>query len=407
MKCRHCKQNTEDIFLDLGFSPPSNSFRTEKNLKEQEIWYPLKTYFCKKCLLVQTEDFKSEKEIFDENYPYFSSISSTWSKHCEKLAYDMITSLNLGTKSFVVEIACNDGCLIKNFFTNSIPCLGIEPTKSTASRARDLGINVEESFFGEELSKSLETKYGSADLIIGNNVYAHVPDINDFTRGLKLLLKSEGTIILEFPHLFQLIRKIQFDTIYHEHYSYLSLFAVCKIFSKFGLRVFNVEELSTHGGSLRVFGCHFNDRRITEASVFNLLDEEKKFGLKSDSTLADFKYKVENIKDSFLSFLIEQKYKGKKVMAYGAAAKGNTILNYAGIKSDLIHAVFDASSSKQGKYLPGSHIFIEDPKHIKLERPEFIVILPWNIKEEISEQLGFIRQWGGKFVTTIPKLEIF
>jgi SAM-dependent methyltransferase len=312
----------------------------------------------------------------------------------------------LNTKSFVVEIACNDGYLLKNFVDAGIPCLGIEPTTATADVAQRLGIPVIRRFFDAVLGKQLAAENRQADLIVGNNVYAHVPDIKDFTTGLKTALKPEGTITLEFPHLLNLINECQFDTIYHEHFSYLSLYTVMHIFRKAGLRVFDVEELTTHGGSLRIYGGHAEDERSQEKAIANVLAEEERWGLQSLTAYRTFQQQADQAKDDLLTFLIEQKRTGKKIAAYGAAAKGNTILNYAGIKPDLIPYVSDAAPSKQGKFLPGSRIPIVSEDRIREKQPDFIVILPWNIKEEVMAQLTYVREWGGRFVTAIPKLEL-
>jgi SAM-dependent methyltransferase len=326
--------------------------------------------------------------------------------HAARYAETMIRDLSLDQNSMVIEVASNDGYLLKNFVAAGIPCLGIEPTDSTAEAAEQLGIPVLRQFFGEKLGQRLAAQGKQADLIAGNNVYAHVPDINDFTLGLKAALKPGGTISLEFPHLIRLIEYTQFDTVYHEHFSYLSLFTVSRIFEKAGLRVWKVEELPTHGGSLRVFGCHGADSRTTEDSVVALLQEEQKRGLQQLDTYLSFQPKADKVKNDLLAFLIEQKRNGKKVAAYGAAAKGNTLLNYAGVKPDLLSFVCDAASAKQNKFMPGSHIPILSPTAIAEEKPDFVVILPWNIGDEVIRQNAFIREWGGKFVTAVPELSV-
>lgn len=406
MNCRHCGMPLTHTFLDLGFAPPSNAYLTEADLAKPEKYYPLKIQVCDQCWLVQTEDYAKADELFCPDYAYFSSTSSGWLAHAARYAETMIRDLSLDKNSMVIEVASNDGYLLKNFVAAAIPCLGIEPTDSTAEAAEQLGIPVLRQFFGEKLGQQLAAEGKQADLIAGNNVYAHVPDINDFTLGLKAALKSGGTVTLEFPHLMRLIERTQFDTVYHEHFSYLSLFTVSRIFEKAGLRVWKVEELPTHGGSLRVFGCHATDSRITEDSVAALLQKEQKRGLQKLDTYLSFQPRANKVKNDLLAFLIEQKRNGKKVAAYGAAAKGNTLLNYAGVKPDLLSFVCDAASAKQNKFMPGSHITILSPTAIAEEKPDFVVILPWNIADEVMRQNAFIRQWGGKFVTAVPELRV-
>lgn len=388
MNCRYCNKYLQHTFLDLGYAPPSNSYLTIDKLNQPELYYPLKIKVCDQCWLVQTEDYANADIFFSSQYAYFSSTSSSFLLHAKNFTKKIINDLDLNEKSLAIEIASNDGYLLKNFVEENIPCLGIEPTKSTAETAEKLNISVIREFFDEDLSKQLCDKGKQADLIIGNNVYAHVPDINDFTKGLKVLLKAGGTISLEFPHLANIIKHDQFDTIYHEHFSYLSLYIVCEIFHNYGLRIYDVEKISTHGGSLRVFGCHYNDNRETKKAVGNLLlDEKNKFKLQSLDTYLNFQSKVNKIKDQFLSFLIQKKKNGEKVVAYGAAAKGNTLLNYAGVKQDLLPVVFDASKSKQGLYMPGSHIHIKDPVEMKNYNPDCVIILPWNIISEIESKI--------------------
>lgn len=406
MKCRHCKKSLKHNFLDLGYAPPSNAYLSKKDLNSSETYYPLKVKVCDRCWLVQTEDYTNAEMLFSHKYAYFSSSSSSWIKHAKNYSDMIIENLRLNRKSFVVEVASNDGYLLKNFVKKKIPCLGIEPTKSTANAAKKLKIPIIRKFFGKNLAKKILSKGQQADLIIGNNVYAHVPDINDFTDGLKILLKPGGTITLEFPHLMSLIKNIQFDTIYHEHFSYLSLYTVSRIFSSAGLRVMHVEEIQTHGGSLRVYGCHQSDNRPTRKSVNKLLNKEFSHGLRELDTYTNFIERVNKVKDELLSFLIEEKKKGNKVVGYGAAAKGNTLINYAGIKPDLLPIVYDISKSKQYQFLPGSHIPILPPKEILKSKPKFILILPWNIKNEIKSQDFLSNNKGIKFITAIPKLSI-
>ena len=405
MNCRHCGKPLQHTFLDLGFAPPSNAYLSEAELCAPEIYFPLKLKVCDSCWLVQTEDYAKAELFFSKDYAYFSSTSSSWLEHAARYAMNMTERLGLGADSFVIEVASNDGYLLKNFLAAGIPCLGIEPTASTAAAAEQLGIPVLREFFGEALGKQLAREGRQADLIAGNNVYAHVPDINDFTRGLKAALKPNGTITLEFPHLMRLIEHTQFDTVYHEHFSYLSLHTVSRIFAAAGLRVCDVEELPTHGGSLRVFGCHAENARVGSASVAAVLEAESDAGLQCLAVYEAFQQRADEVKNGLLSFLIEQKRAGKKVAAYGAAAKGNTLLNYAGVKPDLLSFVCDAAPSKQGKYLPGSHIPVFAPEKLKSEKPDFVLILPWNIAAEVMLNTNYIRQWGGQYATAVPTLE--
>jgi SAM-dependent methyltransferase len=405
-KCRHCQSLLKYTFLDLGHAPPSNSYLNKKDLSYPEVYLPLKIKVCNKCWLVQTEDHTSSIEIFKDDYAYFSSASSSYLLHAKNFSNKIIKELDLNKESYVIEIASNDGYLLKNFVKKKIPCLGIEPTKSTAEVASKFKIPVIRKFFDKSLAKKLAKEGKKADLIIGNNVYAHVPDINNFTRGLKSILKDNGTISLEFPHLLNLIKYTQFDTIYHEHFSYLSLNNVKHIFSSVGLRILHVEEIATHGGSLRVYGCHHNDKRKTTKNVNKLLKKETARGLQKLETYMGFKDKVNKIKDDLILFLIKQKRLGNKVIAYGAAAKGNTLLNYIGLKKDYIEFVADKLKYKQGKFLPASHIPITNEKMIKKLKPKYVLIFPWNIKKEIIDQLSYIKNWNGKFLTVIPKLKI-
>jgi hypothetical protein len=406
MKCRHCGTTLNYNFLDLGFAPPSNAYLTQSDLKKPEKYFPLCIKVCDQCWLVQTEDYTEANELFNNDYAYFSSTSSGWLAHAKSYTEKIIKELGLTDKSMVFEVASNDGYLLKNFVAAGIPCLGIEPTDSTAAAAEQHGISVLREFFSSELSSQLLKKGLQADLIIGNNVYAHVPDINDFTKGLKISLKPGGTITLELPHLMRLLEKVQFDTIYHEHFSYLSLNTIIMIFSKFGLRVWNVEELNTHGGSLRIYGCHEDDDRVTRNIVRTIINEEINNGLKQIETYLSFQERANKIKNNFLDFLIKQKNAGKKVAAYGAAAKGNTLLNYSGIKQDLIEFVCDAAKSKQGKYLPGSHMPIYDPKKTNWADIDFVLIFPWNLKSEIKELLKPYLKQNTLFVTAVPDLLI-
>jgi len=404
MKCRHCGAPLTHTFLDLGFAPPSNAYLTEADLSRPEKFYPLKIKVCDQCWLVQTEDYAQADELFNPEYAYFSSTSSGWLAHAKQYAEKMTTELGLNAHSLVIEVASNDGYLLKNFVAAGIPCLGIEPTDSTAAVAEQWGVPVLRTFFGEALAQQLSTQGQQADLISGNNVYAHVPDINDFTRGLKAALKPGGTITLEFPHLMRLIEQAQFDTVYHEHFSYLSLQVVGRIFASAGLRVWDVEALSTHGGSLRVYGCHQEDPRVTQDTVTRMLQEERQQGLQDLSTYLNFQPRADKIKNDLLAFLIEQKRAGKKVAAYGAAAKGNTLLNYAGVKPDLLHFVCDSAQAKQGKFMPGSHIPILHPVEMLNRQFDCVLILPWNIAPEVLQQNAALKAKGVRFVTAVPEL---
>jgi hypothetical protein len=405
VKCRHCDSPLEHTFLDLGFAPPSNAYLTFDDVTKPEKYYPLKIKVCDQCWLVQTEDYAQANELFSPDYAYFSSTSTGWLAHATLYAEKMTRQLQLTKDSLVIEVASNDGYLLKNFVAAGIPCLGIEPTASTAAAAEKLGIHVIREFFGEQLGKQLATSGKQADLIAGNNVYAHVPDINDFTRGLKAALKPSGTITLEFPHLMRLIENTQFDTVYHEHFSYFSLYTVDRIFIAAGLRVWNIEELPTHGGSLRIYGCHANDPRETTPALNMILAAEAERGLQTLATYQDFQAKADRVKDDLLAFLIEQKRAGRRVAAYGAAAKGNTLLNYAGVKPDLLPFVCDAAVAKQDKLMPGSHIPILPPQALQDHRPDFVLILPWNIADEVKQQNATLTAQGTRFVTAVPKLD--
>ena len=384
MKCRHCQSELDHMFVDLGFAPPSNAYLQPEALSKPEMTLPLRVRVCHQCWLVQTEDYAQADTFFNDDYAYFSSASSSWLEHAAAYSEKIIKKLSLGSSHHVVELASNDGYLLKNFLSQGIPCLGIEPTQSTADAARKLGIPVVGEFFGEDLAVRLVKQGKSADLIAANNVYAHVPDINDFTKGIQSLLKPQGIVTIEFPHLMQLLKNSQFDTIYHEHFSYLSLHTVSRIFASCGLRVFDVEELPTHGGSLRIYGCHGLANWKNEPQVQAILAQEQLSSMQSLVGYAGFQAKVNRIKDDLLAFLIEQKKLGKKVVAYGAAAKGNTLLNYAGVRPDLLPIVFDAAPSKQGKLMPGSHIPIHAPDQLAEAQADYVLVLPWNIAEENS-----------------------
>ena len=407
MKCRHCNNELVLSLIDLGTAPPSNAYLTPQLLHAPEKYFPLRVLVCTECWLVQTEDYAGANELFSSDYAYFSSYSTTWLKHAEKYVAEMVDRFGLNVGSHVVEVAANDGYLLQYTKARKIPCLGIEPTNSTAAAARARGIEIVEEFFGTQLGRQLAVQGKSADLTVANNVLAHVPDINDFIEGFAVILKPFGVSTFEFPHLLRLIAENQFDTIYHEHYSYLSLTAVKHIFQRHGLTVFDVEELPTHGGSLRVYAQRSDTgERATSPHVHALLRREMESGLTSTAFYGEFQCKANQLKDDFLMFLIEAKRAGKTVAGYGAAAKGNTLLNYAGVGPDLLNYVVDLNPAKQNKFLPGSHIPIFSEAHLKQMRPNYVVILPWNLKSEVLEQLAYIREWGGQFVTAIPELKV-
>jgi SAM-dependent methyltransferase len=389
LNCRHCGQPLTFPFLDLGFAPPSNAYLTEADLTRPERYYPLKLFVCDTCWLVQTEDYAARETLFDADYAYFSSVSESWLAHARHYAASIIEELSLGRDSFVIEVASNDGYLLRNFVAARIPCLGIEPTASTAARAEEHGVPVLREFFGEQLAHTLVERGQLADLIVGNNVFAHVPDVNDFTAGLKTVLKPGGTITLEFPHLVNLIDEVQFDTVYHEHFSYFSLQAVEHIFRAAGLRVCRADQLKTHGGSLRVFGCHADDPRVDDGSVERIRALEQERGITRLDTYRNFQQRVDEAKNGLLRFLLDCKDAGTQVGAYGAAAKGNTFLNYAGVKPDLLPYVCDAAPSKQGKFMPGSHIPIISPAELASAKPEVVLILPWNISDVLGSDVRF------------------
>jgi hypothetical protein len=406
MNCRHCNKILSHVFCDLQTCPPSNAMISFEKLNSSELYFPLKVFVCENCWLVQVDEIKKAESIFNEEYTYFSSYSTTWLKHAHEYVVYMIERFKYDQKSKIVEIASNDGYLLQYFNDAKIPVLGIEPTSNTAKVAMEKGIDCIVDFFSEKLA--LEKINGIADLILGNNVLAHVPNINDFVKGVKIALKENGVITFEFPHLCKLVEMNQFDTIYHEHFSYLSLTSVKQIFEKYELEIFDVQEIKTHGGSLRIFAKHKEDKsKKIENSVFEILQKEQFLGIENIEYYKGFQKKVENIKKDFISFLIEQKSAGKIIIGYGAAAKGNTLLNYCGIKgTDLIKFVVDLSPYKQNKFLPGSRIAVFNESKIKEFKPDFIIIFPWNLKDEICKQLSYIKEWGGKFVVAIPELQI-
>jgi SAM-dependent methyltransferase len=407
MKCRFCASLLTHQFVDLVNSPPSNDYLSAEDLNAPEVYLPLKLFVCDQCLLVQLDEYKKADQLFSKEYAYFSSYSTSWLAHSKRYTDEMITRFGFGSQSLVVEIASNDGYLLQYFKERNVTVLGIEPTESTATVARQKGIETLTEFFGINFAYEMVKEKGKADLLLGNNVLAHVPDINDFVGGMKIALKEQGVITVEFPHLLQLVWNNQFDTIYHEHFSYLSFTTVKKIFEAHGLEMFDVQEISTHGGSLRIFARHIEDQsKSVLPSVSALLEKEKQAGLTTPAFYDGFQVKVDQVKIDFLKFLVEKKTERKKVVAYGAAAKGNTLLNYCGVRHDLINFVVDASPHKQGKFLPGSHIPVVNEARIRDEKPDYIIILPWNIKEEIVNQLSYVKEWGCKFVMAIPQIEI-
>ena len=407
MKCHHCGSELKLTLVDLGSTPLSNGYLSEKALHVPETWYPLRVLVCEVCWLAQTDGFTQAQDIFNAEYAYFSGFSSSWLAHCERYVADTVARFGLGADSHVVEVASNDGYLLQYIKASNIPCTGIEPSAGTAAACRAKGISVVQDFFGTRLARALVDQGQMADLMVANNVLAHVPDINDFVAGFRFLLKPQGVATFEFPYLLQLITENQFDTIYHEHFSYLSLTAVDHIFTVNGLTAFDVEEHPTHGGSLRVFA----QRRDTGSyprgmKVDALLKRETQIGMTTADYYAGFQTRIDKVKNDFLTFLLDARRAGKKVAAYGAAAKGNTLLNFAGVRPDLLPYVVDKNPAKQGKFMPGSRISIVDESRLCEQRPDYVVIFPWNIKEEIMKQLAYVREWGGHFVTAVPKLEI-
>ncbi|MDO8412502.1 MAG: class I SAM-dependent methyltransferase [Gallionellaceae bacterium] len=407
MKCRHCQTELALSLVDLGAAPPSNAYLTRQTLHAPEKHFPLRVLVCTKCWLVQTEDYAGADELFSSDYAYFSSYSTTWLTHAEQYVANMAQRFALNGNSHIVEVAANDGYLLQYAKARGIPCLGVEPTTSTADAARAKGIEIVEAFFGVKLAQQLSRQGKQADLTAANNVLAHVPDINDFVAGFAVLLKPAGVATFEFPHLLRLVSENQFDTIYHEHYSYLSLTAVQRIFEHNGLSVFDVEELPTHGGSLRVYAQRRDSgSHAINASVANMLQREAQAGMTQPAFYGGFQAKADQVKNDLLAFLIEAKRSGKKVAGYGAAAKGNTLLNYAGVRPDLLPYVVDRNPAKQDKFLPGCRIPIMAEAHLKQGRPDYVVILPWNLRAEVMEQLAYIRAWGGQFVTAVPTLKV-
>jgi len=403
--CRFCGAPLEAVFADLGMSPLANSFLPPERANSMEPFYPLRALVCGKCFLVQLEEFETPERIFSD-YAYFSSYSSSWLEHSRRYAEQMIERLRLGAGSQVVEIASNDGYLLQFFHDRQIPVLGIEPAANVAKVALQKGIPTLVEFFGRETARSLAGE-SAPDLLLGNNVLAHVPDLNDFVAGMKILLKPGGVITMEFPHLMRLIEDNQWDTIYHEHFSYFSFLTVSRVFETHGMRLFDVEELPTHGGSLRVYGCHSDDREKPETGgAGELRERERAAGYEQLETYLGYGLRVEQDKRQILRFLIELKEQGMRIVGYGAPAKGNTLLNYCGVGEDFIEYTCDLNTHKQGSFLPGSHIPIRSPDFIREDRPDVVLILPWNLKDEITEQLSFIREWGGRFAARTPELTL-
>jgi SAM-dependent methyltransferase len=406
MNCRNCNHKISHEFIDLYTSPPSNSFLTETELLSEEVYYPLKVMVCEECFLVQIGEFKKTNEIFSHDYVYFSSYSTSWLEHASKYTDSVTERFALNEKSFVVEVASNDGYLLRNFVTKNIPCLGVEPTSGTAKVAQSIGVNTMVEFFGVKTAKLVVEKHGKADLALGNNVLAHVPDLHDFLGGFKELLKDDGVATFEFPHLLKLIENNQFDTIYHEHYSYFSLLTVIDILARSKLRIFDVEQVVTHGGSLRVYVCHELSSHLAVSRVQELLDVEKSCGMDKIGFYENFSIKVDKVKYDFMAFLLDAKKQNKKVIGYGAAAKGNTLLNFCGVKEDLISHVVDASPYKQGKFLPGSRIPVVSKEIVRILKPDYIIIFPWNIMDEVINQNKEL--FGdARVVVTIPEFRIY
>ncbi len=405
-RCRFCQAELTVTFADLGMSPISNAYPRSEDLSRMEPFYPLHARVCGECKLVQLEEFESPDRLFSD-YAYFSSFSDSWLRHAERYARAMIPALGLNADSLVVELASNDGYLLQFFVKQGIPVLGVDPAANVAKEAEKKGVPTLVAFFGRETARRLVAQGKRPDLLLGNNVLAHVPDVNDFVGGMKILLAAGGVITMEFPHLLKLIENNQFDTIYHEHFSYLSLITAERIFARHGLKLFDVEQIPTHGGSLRIYACHQEDSRPVGQSVAELKQCEDRAGLNDVETYRSFGLKVQAVKRQLLKFLIAAKEEGKTVVGYGAPAKGNTLLNYCGVRSDFVEFTVDRNPYKQGRFLPGTRIPIFGPERIEQARPDYVLILPWNIKDEIMEQLACIRQWGGQFVVPIPEVKTY
>ena len=405
--CRFCASPLEVTFCDLGMSPLSNSFLKPEQLSRHEPFYPLRVWVCSNCFLVQLEEFEPPEHIFSDEYAYFSSYSDTWLEHCRRYVEDMSRRFALGAKHLVVEIASNDGYLLQYFVQRGVPVLGIEPAANCARVAEQKGVRTRVAFFGTRLAEELAREGQRADLLLGNNVLAHVPNLNDFVQGLKRLLAPQGVVTMEFPHLLNLIEQNQFDTIYHEHFSYLSFLTVEKVFAQHGLALFDVNEIPTHGGSLRIFARHADDAsKPAGATLRALRAKETRAGLDRLETYTAFDDKVKRTKRRLLEFLVTAKNQGKRIAGYGAPAKGNTLLNYCGVRADFLDFTVDRSPHKQGCFLPGTRLPIFPPDKLKEARPDYVLILPWNLKDEIVQQVGYIRDWGGRFVVPIPEVAV-
>lgn len=407
MNCRHCGSQLELTLVDLGNAPPSNAYLTGESLARPEKWYPLRVLVCETCWLVQTQDVADAAELFDADYAYFSGFSQTWLAHCASYIDDLVDRFDLDSNSHFVELATNDGSLLELAAARGITCTGVEPTASTAAAARARGLFVIEEFFGVDLARRMVADRSPASVIVANNVLAHVPDINDFTSGVAALLADSGVAVFEFPHLVKLIEGVQFDTIYHEHFSYLSFTAVNRVLATNGLTVFDVVPVETHGGSLRVFARRADcPGPLPASSVAAFLAQEDQAGVSSRSYYEGFQSACDRVKNDLLEFLLSAARAGRSVVGYGAAAKGNTLLNYAGVRPDLVPWVVDRNPAKQGRYLPGSRIPIGAEPLINQIRPDYVLVLPWNLRQEVMDQLAYIRDWGGQFVTAIPRLEV-
>ncbi len=404
--CRFCNTTLTHTFVDLGMSPLCESYVKRDDLNKVECFYPLRAFVCEACLLVQLDEYVSSEDIFSE-YAYFSSYADSWVQHARQYTEMIVDRLGLGSNSQVVEIASNDGYLLQHFLPKGIPVLGVEPAANIAAVAVEKGIPTAGKFFGERTARELSAEGQCADLLIGNNVLAQVPDLNDFVKGMKVLLKHDGTITMEFPHLLRLMEDNQFDTIYHEHFSYFSFITTEKIFGEHGLRIYDVEELPTHGGSLRIYACHRDGARTADKAVLRMQEKEESARLNRLESYSSFSEQVKETKRKILDFLITAKRQGKAIAGYGAPGKGNTLLNYCGIRTDFIDYTVDRNPYKQGKFLPGTHIPIHAPEKIKEMRPDYLFILPWNFKEEIMKQNSYIREWGGRFVVPIPEIEVY
>jgi len=406
-KCRFCGEELKHTLIDLGLSPIANEYIKKEDLDRGQYFYPLKANVCEKCFLVQVQEYQKPENIFHD-YKYFSSFSSGWLAHCKNYVDSIVPRLGLSENSMVIEIACNDGYLLQYFKPYHIPVCGVEPAENVAAEARKKGIDVEVCFWGADSATDIINKYGKADLIIGNNVLAHVPDINKFVKGIAMALKADGTVTMEFPHLLKLMEFQQFDTIYHEHFSYFSLLTVCRIFREHGMKIYDVQELQTHGGSLRIYASLETDETKTVSpAVEQVLNDEKIFGLQKTEVYESFSDKAEKIKRASSVFLADLKEKGAKIAAFAAAAKGNTFLNYCGIGREYIDFVADSGTAKQGLYLPGTMIPVVAPEMILQEKPDYIILLAWNLKEELSQQLSYTREWGCKFIIFVPETEVF